>query len=104
MKDNGKGPHVNQAGINAILELYRRVCIMESAFIHDVHPDAHRYNDNYEQRRIALMDVLQLFFDDDPDAQSKARYIQDKTRMEHWTRDDNELGQIRYVRLDDKEG
>lgn len=54
-------------GVATVLRMYRDVCIAENAFIND----CNHYNDNYEQRRIAFEQVLELA-DLDEDALSRA--------------------------------
>lgn len=78
--------------------MYRRICIQENAYINDVQPK--HYNDNYEQRRIALLDVLQLFYDDDPDGMGKAYAIRREVRQQRWTLEEDGIGRNKYICVD----
>lgn len=74
--DNEK-PKLNSTAVNEILDMYKQVCIAENAFVND----CDHYNDNYEQRRIAFEQVLELA-DLKDDALSKAWSIQRKIRKQ----------------------
>lgn len=95
--DNEK-PKLNSTAVNAILDMYKQVCIAENAFVND----CDHYNDNYEQRRIAFEQVLELA-DLKDDALSKAWSIQRKIRKQRWHLTFDERGRNKYVRLGNNE-
>lgn len=89
-------PKINQAGIEAIFQQYKQICIAENAFENDTGG----YNDNYEQRKIALRDVLDIFILDHFDEISGRAFGIDKeikNQVWHLTLDDK--GRNKYVQL-----
>ena len=93
-----KRPKINSAAIEKILNMYRNVCITENAFIND----CNHYNDNYEQRRIAFEQVLELA-DLKDDALSQAWQIGKEIKRQRWHLALDEHGANKYVRLDNNE-
>lgn len=92
-----KQPRLSSEGVNAVLRMYREVCIAENAMLND----CNRINDNYEQRKIAFEQVLELA-DIDEEALQRAWEISCEIRDQRWHRTANELGQIKYIQLSDE--
>lgn len=84
--------------LRKILNIYRDVCIAENEFIND----CNHYNDNYEQRRIAFEQVLELA-DLKDDALSQAWQIRKEIKRQRWYLALDEHGANKYVRLDNNE-
>lgn len=93
-----KQPKINSVAIEKILNMYRDVCIAENAFIND----CNHYNDNYEQRRIAFEQVLELA-DLKDDALLRAWQIRKEIKRQRWHLLLDEHGKNKYVRLDNNE-
>lgn len=93
-----KQPKINSVAIEKILNMYRDVCIAENAFINDYN----HYNDNYEQRRIAFEQVLELS-DLKDDALSRAWQIRKEIKRQRWHLALDEHGANKYIRLDNNE-
>lgn len=72
-------------------KIYRDICIAQNAYRYDVGG----YLDSYEQRKIAMRDVFWVF-----GMAGEEFEIEDEVRSQIWTRTSDEIGRIKYEKLE----
>lgn len=73
-------------------EIYRDICIAQNAYKHDIDG----YLDSYEQRKIAMREVFSAF-----GMSGEEFEIEDEVRSQIWTRTSDEMGRIKYEKLEE---